>query len=303
MVIHDIMVILAIVAGFVLAGYLLWYFVLRWRNIVPPEPKPPKPPKPPIFAWLDSMEWARRLLMKLMRAGVGLKPSEFVGITGGLSLVLAVVLYLIVRVPGILFLGLALGIVGSWIYLESSCARRLAAFNIQLPDTLSLISAAVRSGASFDRAAALVRDEMPPPIADEFGRMLAETSVGVPLEDSLAHMVDRVRSYDLELVIVAVTVNRQVGGNLAEVLDKIGSMIRERIRLQREVSALTVEGRMSGIVLLIAPYVVAGLILMLNPNYLSVIFTKPLGQALIAGAFVLQILGALIIRAILRTDY
>ena len=144
---------------------------------------------------------------------------------------------------------------------------------------------------------------MPAPISDEFGRMIAETRVGVPLENSFAHMVDRVKSYDLELVMVAVTVNRQAGGNLAEVLDNTSRMIRERIRLQREVSALTVEGRMSGIVLLIMPYVLAGFILMLNPGYLSIMFTSFFGQALIAAAVVLQILGTLIIRGILRTDY
>jgi tight adherence protein B len=309
------MLIVAIVAGFILAGYVLWWVgdrVLVRRDktfALGGDSRPTADPtqEPPLLETLDkalsSNEWVRRLLMKLMRAGVGLRPSEFVGITGGISLLLAVVLALLVHFPGIQFLGLAIGIAGAWIYLESKCARRLTAFNIQLPDALSLIGSALRSGAGFERAAALVRDEMPSPISDEFGRMIAEVRIGVPLEDSLARMVGRVRSYDLELATVAVTVNRQVGGNLAEVLDKICGMIRERVRLEREVSALTVEGRLSGLVLLILPFVVAGLIITLNPSYLSVMLTNSLGQMLIAAAIALQLVGALIIHGILRTDY
>lgn len=309
------MLIAAIIVGFIVAGYVLWWIgdrIITRREKALALGGGPLPSVAPdqeastiegLDKALSSNEWTRKLLLKLMRAGLGLRPTEFVGITGGISLLLAVVLALLVDVPYIQFLGLAIGVAGSWIYLESRCARRLAAFNMQLPDALSLIGAALRSGAGFDRAAALVRDEMPAPISDEFGKMLAEVRVGMPLEDSLARMVDRVRSYDLELAMVAVTVNRQVGGNLAEVLDNICGMVRDRIRLEREVSALTVEGRMSGIVLLILPFAVAGLISALNPDYLSVMFTSALGQMLVGTAILLQIVGALIIRGILKTDY
>lgn len=133
--------------------------------------------------------------------------------------------------------------------------------------------------------------------------MLADTEVGIPLEDALARMVDRMGSYDLELSAIAVVVNRQLGGSLSEVLDNISGVIRDRVRLDREVSALTVEGRMSGVILFILPFVLAGLIYVLNPAYVKVLFTDPVGLRFVAGAIVLQIVGGFIIRSILKIDY
>ena len=110
-------------------------------------------------------------------------------------------------------------------------------------------------------------------------------------------------SYDLELSAIAVVVNRQLGGSLSEVLDNISGVIRDRVRLDREVSALTVEGRMSGVILFILPFVLAGLIYVLNPAYVKVLFTDPVGLRFVAGAIVLQIVGGFIIRSILKIDY
>ncbi len=246
---------------------------------------------------------ARRLLDKLERAGLELKPSEFVGITGIVSLALAITLALVFRFPGSQFIGIILGVGGSWAYLESKYARRLAAFNSELPDALSLIASALRSGTGFEHAAMMVRDELPSPISDEFGRLLSEMRVGLPFEDALKRMVSRVQSYDLELAAVAMVINRQVGGDLAIILDNIGGMIRDRVRLEREVSALTVEGRMSGVILLVMPFVLATVILSINPGYLSVLLTDTIGRILIGSAVVLQVFGIFIIREILKIDY
>ncbi len=312
-------VVAAIIAGWLVLGYVVWWVgdrVVTRRNkmiavrnasaqSLTQEPSGVKE------SWFfDRIEkaifdnnLARKLLIKLERAGLELRPSEFVGITGIISLALAIILSLVLRFPGSQFIGIILGVGGAWAYLESRCARRLAAFNGQLPDALSLIASALRSGTGFEHAASMVRDELPSPMSDEFDLLLAEMGVGLPLEDALRHMVARVQSYDLELAAVAMIINRQVGGDLATILDNIGGMIRDRVRLEREVSALTVEGRMSGAILLAVPFVLAGLILYINPGYLSVLLVDTVGKILIGSAVVLQILGVLIIREILKIDY
>ncbi|MGI6295658.1 MAG: type II secretion system F family protein [Armatimonadota bacterium] len=309
----------AIIAGWLVLGYVVWWVgdrvVTRRRKTLAMRSasaqRLTEEPAGVEESWFfDSIEsvvfdnnLTRKLLVKLERAGLELKPSEFVGITGAISLALAITLALVLRFPGSQFVGLIVGVVGAWAYLESKCARRLAAFNSQLPDALSLIASALRSGTGFEHAALMVRDELPSPMSDEFARFLNETGVGLPFEDAMKRMVTRVQSYDLELAAVAMIVNRQVGGDLATILDNIGGMIRDRVRLEREVSALTVEGRMSGTILLVMPFVMAGLILTVNPGYLTVLLTDTIGKILMAGALVLQVLGIVIIREILKIDY
>lgn len=309
----------AIIAGWLAFGYVVWWIgdrvVTRRRKMLAVRNSSSQglaeEPSDVQASWFyDRIEkaifdndLAQKLLGKLERAGLEMKPSEFVGITGIISVALAITLALIFRFPGSQFIGLVLGIGGSWVYLESKCVRRLTAFNNQLPDALSLIVSALKSGTGFEHAALMVRDELPSPISDEFGRLLAEMGVGLSIEDVLKRMVSRVQSYDLELAAVAMIINRQVGGDLAAILDNIGGMIRDRVRLQREVSALTVEGRLSGIILLVIPFVLAGLITVINPGYLSVLFTDPIGKMLVAGAAVMQLIGIIIIRQILKIDY
>lgn len=311
----DFALALAIAGGCLIVGYIIWWVgdraIIRARKrraVVGSQPADSDESEDKaLFNWLDNVVfghyWARGLMVKLERAGLNLRPSEFVALASGVCLVLALLFGLMLKFSGSQFIGLLVGIIVSWAYLQNKCARRLAAFNGQLPDALTLISSAVRHGAAFERAAALVQEEMPAPISEEFGRMLADTEVGIPLEDALARMVDRMGSYDLELSAIAVVVNRQLGGSLSEVLDNISGVIRDRVRLDREVSALTVEGRMSGVILFILPFVLAGLIYVLNPAYVKVLFTDPVGLRFVAGAIVLQIVGGFIIRSILKIDY
>ncbi|NLN76917.1 MAG: type II secretion system F family protein [Armatimonadetes bacterium] len=306
----------AIIAGWLLAGYAIWWIgdrINRRRS----KDQAVKAGIPGEAA--DRVEdeadeelsrgaiadgWARRLMVKLDRAGLELKPSEYVGISSAVSILLAVIFALwLKKLPGMQFIGLLAGILASWAYLENRCAKRVVAFNNQLPDALSLIASAMRSGAGFERAAAMVRDEMPKPISDEFRVVLADMRVGLSLDDSLKRMVDKMCSYDLELVTVAVTINRQVGGNLSMVLDNISSMIRQRVRLEREVSALTAEGRMSGVILSLLPFLLTGVLFYMSPDYASVLFTNTVGQILVGCAITLQIVGILIIRSILKTDF
>jgi tight adherence protein B len=141
---------------------------------------------------------------------------------------------------------------------------------------------------------------MAAPIGVEFHRCYEEQNLGISLDDALKNLTDRVPNLDLRFFCTAVVLQRQTGGDLAEILDKIGSLIRERFRIFGQVQALTGEGRLSGIVLLALPPVLFATVYYLNPEYVTVLFTDPMGKKMLAGAVVMQLLGALVIRKIVN---
>jgi tight adherence protein B len=165
-----------------------------------------------------------------------------------------------------------------------------------------LMSSSLRSGFSFLRAMQMVAQEMPSPISQEFDRIIGEVKVGRPLEDALRGSVARIRSYDYDLAVTAVLIQHHVGGNLAEILETIAGTIRERIRIIGEMRALTAEGRISGIVLVLLPIVLAAILSTLNPVYMSVLIKETAGHYLIGLAVLFQIIGSLIIRRMLVLD-
>lgn len=185
-------------------------------------------------------------------------------------------------------------------YFSHKRKRRLAKFGRQLPDALELVSRALRAGHSLGSGMNLVATEMDQPIANEFMRCYEEQNLGIPLEDALEEMSERVPNLDLRFFVTAVTLQRQTGGDLAEILDKIGKLIRERFRIWGQIQALTGEGRLSGIVLLALPPVLFMTMYRLNPDYCKVLFDDPMGQQLLAGAVVMQVLGALVIKKIIN---
>ncbi len=178
--------------------------------------------------------------------------------------------------------------------------RRLKAFAAQLPDALEMIARTLRAGQSLAFGFNLVAAEMPPPISKEFGRVFEEQNLGVPLEETLRSMTDRIPNLDLQFFVTALVLQRQTGGDLAEILDKIGALIRDRFRIWGQVQALTGEGRLSGIVLLALPFVLFLAVYQLNRDYVMVLFTDPTGTKMLAGAVIMQVLGALVIRKIVN---
>jgi tight adherence protein B len=146
----------------------------------------------------------------------------------------------------------------------------------------------------------MVGEEMSPPIAKEFKRVFEEQNLGIPLEETLQSLTDRVPNLDLKFFATAVILQRQTGGDLAEILDKIGTLIRDRFKIWGQVQALTGEGRLSGVVLLALPFVLFVAVYQLNPDYLMVLFTDPMGRKMLAIAVFMQIVGALVIRKIVN---
>jgi tight adherence protein B len=219
-------------------------------------------------------------------AGLGVGASSafaFTGIHAGLIPVMAVL-------AGLLPV--------AWIWFRRH--KRLKAFASQLPDALDLIARALRAGHSLAAGFNLVASEMSEPISREFGRVFEEQNLGIALEEALQSLTDRIPNLDLKFFATAVILQRQTGGDLAEILDKISRLIRERFALWGQVQALTGEGRLSGVVLLALPPVLFVVVWRLNPDYVTPLFTDPLGKKMLAGAVIMQLFGALAIRKIVN---
>ena len=230
-------------------------------------------------------------LDRLEAAGLNMRVAEFVLISLGSAfipplLVLAATRNLILTVLVVL-----LGVVGPFIYLAVIASRRQAKFEEQLPSTLQLLSGALQAGHSLQQAVDTVVQEAGDPIAGEFHRVLTEARLGRPLEEALEAMATRTRSVDFEWTVMAIRLQRQVGGNLAEVLSTVSQTIRDRYSLKRQIKALSAEGRLSSIILSILPIVLFLALLIINPVFLKPLFTTPVGLMMIGGSAVLMLFG------------
>jgi tight adherence protein B len=177
---------------------------------------------------------------------------------------------------------------------------RLKRFAGQLSDALELVARALRAGHSLAAGMHVVAEEMPTPIADEFRRVYDEQNLGIPIEDALKSMCERVPNLDLRFFVTSVLVQRQTGGDLSEILDKIGYVIRERFRILGQVQALTAEGRLSGVILIALPFALFLTMLYIKPDYVEKLWTHPLGIKMSVAALVAQLLGALVIKKIVN---
>jgi tight adherence protein B len=208
--------------------------------------------------------------------------------------------------PSYLFLAVVLALAGTFgptIYIRQAKNIRLKKFNSQLGEALVVMSNSLRAGFSFLQALDSLKKEMPPPISTEFGRALQEMRLGTPTEEALINMTKRVRSDDLELIVTAVSIQRQVGGNLAEILDNIAFTIRERLRIKGELKTLTAQGRISGLIVGFLPLIMLVLIFMVNREYIMPLFTTTFGLIMLAAAVVSQCIGIAVIRRIVNIEY
>jgi len=244
--------------------------------------------------------FSNRLEVRLLRADWRWKPAEFMvaqGLAAGVGLGLA-----LIWTESLWWLFLGLGWVAPHILLGRAEKKRLKEFEQQLPDALAIIANALRSGYSFLQAMDVVSREMPTPISKEFGMVLRETRVNIPLDESLGNLVERVKSPDLDLVVTAVLIQRQVGGNLSEVLDKIGGTIKERIRLLGEIRTLTTQGRFSGWIVSLLPIGLAVLMQVVSPGYLTPMLTHPVGWLLMGVGVIMQGIGITVIKSMVNLE-
>ncbi len=185
----------------------------------------------------------------------------------------------------------------AWLFWKRS--SRLKKFAGQLPEGMELIARALRAGHSLAAGLHVVAEEMPQPIAKEFGRVYEEQNLGITLDDALKNLTERVPNLDLRFFVTSVAIQRQTGGDLAEILDRIGYVIRERYKILGQVKALTAEGRLSGIVLIGLPIFLFLLMLWMRPDYIRMLWTEDMGIKMSISAVVLMVIGAYSIQKII----
>jgi tight adherence protein B len=204
------------------------------------------------------------------------------------------------RNPGIsLIVGAILGAIPFY-YVCSKKKRRMNKLESQLPDGLELIGRALRAGHAFSSGLRLAADEFDDPLGTEFGKTLDEINFGVSVPEALKNLAGRVDSQDLRYFIVSVIIQRDAGGNLAEIMDKIGHIIRERFKLRGKIRVLSAEGRMTAIILAALPFFVIIALHFMNPNYIHALLTEPSGKIISAVAAFMMIVGILVMKKLIR---
>jgi tight adherence protein B len=239
---------------------------------------------------------------RLERAGVSMRPGEIVAGSLGLGFLGFILGLLVLGSPLFaLIIGGGLGAVPH-VLLGVSAAKRMRRMQEQIPDTLSVIASSLRAGHSFFQALDTVSKQIGEPAASEFSRVVAEVRLGRPVEQALDAMADRIGSDDLKWAMLAVNVQRQVGGNLAEILDTVAETVRERAQIRRQVDTLSAEGRISMKILIGLPFVVALYIAKVNPGYMKQLFTTGIGLIMLVGAAVMMVVGVLWMRKVVKID-
>jgi len=230
---------------------------------------------------------------RLDRAGMRLRPNEWV-LVRVVACVLSIALFVLLLGPvfGVI-IGFIVGFGGTAMYRRIRTERRYEAFAAKLPDALQLVVGSLRAGFSLGQAIDAMLKEAPEPIATEFSRALATTRLGAELDEALGRLATRMRSKDLEWVVVAIRIQRDVGGNLAEVVATNVEAMRERESLRRHVRALSAEGRLSAYILVGLPPLIIVLMLAIRPQYMLPLFTTPIGLVMLIVAGALVTLGGL----------
>lgn len=244
----------------------------------------------------------KELETALTKADIPLRGEEFLTAWILLATLPGTLIYLLTLKMSLALVFYILGILAPPLILTQSRHKRLKKFDRQLGESLSIMSNALRAGFSFMQAMEMISREMPNPLAKEFARSYREMNLGTPLEDSLKNMVKRIDSSDLDLLITAVLIQRQVGGNLAEILDNISGTIRERIRIQGEIRTLTSQGRITGIIIGLIPIFLILFLLVINPSYMKPLFQSPIGWAMIMAGLFSEVVGMMVIKKIITIE-
>jgi tight adherence protein B len=187
-------------------------------------------------------------------------------------------------------------------YVRMRIGRQVRKFNDQLEGMLTMVSSSLRAGFGLMQALELAAEQLQPPMSTELRRFMRDTRMGASIEEALEAMRERVGSYDLDVIVTAILIQRSVGSNLSEVLEKVAHTIRERVRIKGEINTLTAQKRLSGWIIGLMPAAFVILMLAINFEYMSVLFTDPVGRLLLILAVALDIIGILIIRRIVNVE-
>jgi len=251
---------------------------------------------------LRRFDFSNRMSRQLLRAGIHMTVAEYLMMRGLIFGIAFTAGYLITEhlIRGMLIGGI--GLLAPPYYVAWRRYRRQKAFEDQLGDVLTLLTGALRAGYSLLHALNLVVEEIPPPASEEFRRVVREVGLGLSLTEALENLVERVDSRDLELMVAAIAIQQEVGGNLAAILDTISETIRERVRIQGEIRTLTTQQKITGYILAFLPLVVGAALYLINPDYMGRLFKPGITRAIPLMAALGMLLGFVIIRRIVDIE-
>ncbi|MCG1009776.1 type II secretion system F family protein [Salinicoccus sp. ID82-1] len=297
----------ALIAGSFITIFLLLLFIFSLRNEEKEQSKPP-------FSVKDSLKRAnsnlKHLLVRrgkksrkretieseLTAAGVMMKVEEFIAFKVMAFIIVGGLLYIVTNNFFLSFIGGVFGYFLPSMIVSRKKSRRVKQFNESLPGMITSISGSLRAGFSLLQSLQMVEEESYSPLKEEVQYVLKALQYGTRLEDALLDWKRRMPSPELDMLVESILIQREVGGNLVYLLDKILETIRERTRLANQIRTLTAQGKLSGLIIGLLPVAVGTLIYVINPDYMSLLFTEPLGRMLLAGAAVSEIIGFIFIR-------
>lgn len=245
----------------------------------------------------------KSLTTELSLAGVRLRAEEFIGLWAASAFVPAGLLLLAGMDWIAAFALFVLGAILPLLFVRRAKAKRLALFEQQLGDALLVMGNCLRTGLSFQQAIASIANDMPDPISKEFNRVSREVQLGVGIETALENMVERLDSKDFLLLAAAVLIQRQVGGNLSEILDSISDTIRERLKIKANIKVLTATGRSSGLIVGLMPVVIIAILMLANPSYIRLFFASQAGSTMLCIAAGLEVVGFFVVRKVVNIKF
>lgn len=260
--------------------------------------------------WSRFLEWLvpkgqmlTNIKKQLARAYVSIKPEEYLVLVVTSTIVFGLLAYLLVGQIIFLFLGAAIGSRIPSAVLVSLINKRKKQIGRQLPEALNILSNGLRAGLSLSQSMSVAGREMDKPMSQEMKKIVRDNLVGMEMEEALGAFAERIDDPDIDILITAILIQRQVGGNLAEVLDTISSTIRERIKLSGEVKAMTAQGRISAVIISVIPFGIAMLLYLFNKDFLTLLVSSMTGYVMLAVAALLQGIGIFTLVRMLRIRY
>lgn len=250
----------------------------------------------------QSLPGIRRTEALLREARVEWRPESFLLLSTGLAFGVGGAAFLLSKLMLVAFFAAFLAAWVPYLYLRRKRTRRLRSFEEEFPESIDLLTRAIRAGHPLASGMRMVADEGPVVVAEEFRQTFEEQRFGLPFNDALLGMVDRVNLVDVRIFAIAILIQREVGGNLAEILDNLADTIRGRFYIRRQLQVYTAQGRMSGYALAALPPVVGFITFLMQPDYIGLLFNTAMGQALVVTAVLLQLVGVVWIRNVINID-
>jgi tight adherence protein B len=236
----------------------------------------------------------------LAQAGIPMRAGNFLGLCGVAGIVSAIVFYILSKRVEVAWIALLIGCVLPYSVVSFKRNKRFEKFEELFPEAIDTLARAVRAGHAFTTALEMITSEVSEPVAGEFRQLYEEQKFGMPVRDALINLTERMPLVDVKFFVTAVMLQRETGGNLAEILDNLSYVIRERFKIQRQVRVYTAQGRLTMALLMGMPPIIVVVMLVLNPSFIRPLFSDPIGHTLLVAGITLQTVGYFVIRKIIK---